>query len=294
VLFALSILLGVGLAASIPGSVAGAVPSASGLASEARQIQAQAVADGTKLHTLATEVAQAGARLQALDAEITSDTSTLQTLQSKLAQASSTLREVALAQYMQDTSATGLSEFLGSPTESAATNDYQQLATGNESDAQDAYQQAEGAVARQDAALAAEQAAAADAYQAATNQYAALLTAAQSEEAALAKVRHEEAYLDSQGAPTAVNVDNLVGGDGSLAEDFYRLRVCESDDNYQDDTGNGYYGAYQFALSTWEGLGYSGLPSDAPPPQQDGAAYQLYQRDGWSQWPECAAMLGLD
>lgn len=58
---------------------------------------------------------------------------------------------------------------------------------------------------------------------------------------------------------------------GDLASWLLALRDCESGGNYQDDTGNGYYGAYQFSLGTWERLGLSGLPSDAPPSVQDQA-----------------------
>jgi hypothetical protein len=71
------------------------------------------------------------------------------------------------------------------------------------------------------------------------------------------------------------------------------LRQCESNDNYADDTGNGFYGAYQFSLSTWLGLGYGGLPSNAPPSVQDQAAQRLQARSGWGQWPACSARLGL-
>jgi hypothetical protein len=74
---------------------------------------------------------------------------------------------------------------------------------------------------------------------------------------------------------------------------WYELRMCESGDNYSTNTGNGYYGAYQFSLSTWYGLGFSGLPSDAPPAVQDQAAAELQARSGWGQWPQCAAELGL-
>jgi hypothetical protein len=74
---------------------------------------------------------------------------------------------------------------------------------------------------------------------------------------------------------------------------WYELRMCESGDNYAEDTGNGYYGAYQFALSTWYGLGFSGLPSDASPALQDEAAQELQAEAGWGQWPSCAAQLGL-
>jgi hypothetical protein len=72
------------------------------------------------------------------------------------------------------------------------------------------------------------------------------------------------------------------------------LRRCESDDDYADDTGNGYYGAYQFSLSTWLSLGLSGPPSDAPPAVQDRAAQELQARNGWGQWPSCSRRLGLN
>jgi peptidoglycan hydrolase-like protein with peptidoglycan-binding domain len=77
------------------------------------------------------------------------------------------------------------------------------------------------------------------------------------------------------------------------ADDFYRLRVCESGNNYATNTGNGYYGAYQFALGTWRALGYSGLPSSASPATQDAAARRLQAAYGWGQWPACSRMLGL-
>jgi resuscitation-promoting factor RpfB len=57
----------------------------------------------------------------------------------------------------------------------------------------------------------------------------------------------------------------------SLSQWLYALRMCESHGNYSDNTGNGYFGAYQFSLGTWERLGYSGLPSSAPPSVQDEA-----------------------
>jgi hypothetical protein len=74
---------------------------------------------------------------------------------------------------------------------------------------------------------------------------------------------------------------------------WYELRVCESGDNYGEDTGNGYYGAYQFSLSTWYGLGFTGLPSEASPATQDRAAEKLQAEAGWGQWPACSEELGL-
>ena len=37
--------------------------------------------------------------------------------------------------------------------------------------------------------------------------------------------------------------------------DWLRLRTCESGNRYDLNTGNGEYGAYQFSLQTWHGLG---------------------------------------
>jgi hypothetical protein len=72
-----------------------------------------------------------------------------------------------------------------------------------------------------------------------------------------------------------------------------RLRRCESGGRYDINTGNGFHGAYQFVPSTWRGLGYSGMPHQAPPGVQDEAAQRLQARSGWGQWPACSRRLGL-
>ncbi len=71
------------------------------------------------------------------------------------------------------------------------------------------------------------------------------------------------------------------------------LRMCESGGNYREDTGNGYFGAYQFAPTTWWWLGYTGYPDNAQPAVQDRAARQLEARVGWSAWPVCSQVLHL-
>jgi len=81
--------------------------------------------------------------------------------------------------------------------------------------------------------------------------------------------------------------------DAASSDDFRRLRQCESGDNYRANTGNGYYGAYQFELRTWRGLGYSGYPHNATASTQDKAAHELQADRGWSPWPACARKLGL-
>jgi resuscitation-promoting factor RpfB len=76
---------------------------------------------------------------------------------------------------------------------------------------------------------------------------------------------------------------------GSFADALAQLRACEGD--YTTNTGNGYYGAYQYDIQTWGG--YQGYPnaSVAPPAVQDQKAWETYQRRGWSPWPNCGANL---
>ena len=54
---------------------------------------------------------------------------------------------------------------------------------------------------------------------------------------------------------------------GSFAEALARLRSCEG--SYTSDTGNGYYGAYQFDKSTWGNFGGYNNPAQAPADIQD-------------------------
>jgi peptidoglycan hydrolase-like protein with peptidoglycan-binding domain len=80
----------------------------------------------------------------------------------------------------------------------------------------------------------------------------------------------------------------------SASSSWEQLRQCESGGNYSTNTGNGYYGAYQFSLGTWLSLGYTGLPSSAPPAVQDEAALRLALRSGFGQWPVCGQGMGAD
>jgi len=83
------------------------------------------------------------------------------------------------------------------------------------------------------------------------------------------------------------------GGD-DISADLARLRQCEASGDYKKNSGNGYYGAYQFDLRTWQqDLGYSGRPDQADPATQDEAAKKLYQKRGWKPWPACSTKLGL-
>jgi hypothetical protein len=69
------------------------------------------------------------------------------------------------------------------------------------------------------------------------------------------------------------------------------LAACESGGNPRAVNPAGYYGLYQFALSTWYSVGGSGNPIDATPEEQTYRAQVLYQRSGAGQWPVCGPLL---
>lgn len=76
------------------------------------------------------------------------------------------------------------------------------------------------------------------------------------------------------------------------ATDWHKLRSCESGNQYDIDTGNGYFGAYQFDLPTWHSVGGAGQPNLNPAPEQDYRALYLYRMRGWQPWG-CASTLDL-
>lgn len=72
-----------------------------------------------------------------------------------------------------------------------------------------------------------------------------------------------------------------------------RLAQCESNGNWQANTGNGYYGGVQFSLQSWRAVGGAGYPHQASKAEQISRAKALLNRQGWRAWPACSRKLGL-
>jgi uncharacterized protein YabE (DUF348 family) len=73
---------------------------------------------------------------------------------------------------------------------------------------------------------------------------------------------------------------------------WHALARCESGGNPRAIGGGGAYrGMYQFAMSTWRGVGGSGDPIDASPAEQTYRAKLLYKRSGRGAWPHCGRYL---
>ena len=100
-------------------------------------------------------------------------------------------------------------------------------------------------------------------------------------EVAAAEAAAAEAAAAEAAAPEPVSTDSTASSElSSIAE-------CESGGDYTANTGNGFYGAYQFTPETWAGVGGSGLPSEASAAEQDMRAQMLLEQSGTSPWPVC-------
>lgn len=92
----------------------------------------------------------------------------------------------------------------------------------------------------------------------------------------------------------ALRVSRKVAGGPVTGDVWYRLRMCESGNNYARVSRTGkYHGAYQYDIGTWANFGGYARADLAPAEVQDEKARQTQARRGWSPWPSCARKLGL-
>jgi hypothetical protein len=94
-----------------------------------------------------------------------------------------------------------------------------------------------------------------------------------------------EAAKAAEAAPEASGDYGLVGGVSQATLDA--IAACESGGDPTAVNGAGYYGKYQFDLGTWQSVGGTGNPADAPESEQDMRASMLYAQAGTSPWPVC-------
>lgn len=113
----------------------------------------------------------------------------------------------------------------------------------------------------------------------------------QAEQARLEALQAEEAARQAQLTANAPKTVITPLKTASTNDGWAYLRQCESGGNYAANTGNGYYGAYQYDLSTWGNYGGYARPDLAPPAVQDAKAQETYARRGASPWPSCGRFL---
>jgi membrane protein involved in colicin uptake len=100
---------------------------------------------------------------------------------------------------------------------------------------------------------------------------------------------HEQARLAAEQVKVAHTASVTVTASAVMGSNtgdiFYKIRMRESGNNYATNTGNGYYGAYQYDLGTWANYGGYSRPDLAPPDVQDAKAHETYAARGCSPWP---------
>jgi hypothetical protein len=103
----------------------------------------------------------------------------------------------------------------------------------------------------------------------------------------LAKSRRELRRAERAAAAATASAGTPAAGSSAAPGHLQAIAACESGGNYSTNTGNGFYGAYQFTQETWESVGGTGNPAAASPAEQDRRAAMLYAQQGSSPWPVC-------
>ncbi len=102
----------------------------------------------------------------------------------------------------------------------------------------------------------------------------------------------EVVRVGTKPAPVQPAADPGASAGGAAAGlNWAALAECESSGNPRAVNPAGYYGLYQFSLSTWASVGGSGNPVDASVAEQTNRAQILYNKAGAGQWPHCGRYL---
>ncbi len=298
-----------------------------GVQAEANQLATQIQGQGGRIHQLSEQYDQAQAQLDGVSQRLASARAALQATEADVRAKQAEVKRQAVEAYVEGPNGGGVAALLsGDLGNVGLRQEYLGIANSDVRSSIDDLRTAESLLRSESASLESAQQAAAAATSGLQHDRDMLTAEAAQEESTLAQVKGQLAGLVAQAevarqaaaaaqrrqaqeaaahlsGPTNPSGQPLQGGVASVAspgghsggsgDPFAEIRQCESGDNYAADTGNGYYGAYQISASTWQGLGYSGLPNQASPAVQDEAAHRLQAQSGWGQWPTCAAMLGL-
>lgn len=91
----------------------------------------------------------------------------------------------------------------------------------------------------------------------------------------------------------------LIGATTAHAADldtWTKVAACESGNNWNINTGNGYFGGLQFSQSTWDAYGgrsYAARADQASRDQQIAVAEKVLKGQGPRAWPACSERAGL-
>jgi predicted nucleic acid-binding Zn-ribbon protein len=293
--------------AAMPASMASADQIAN-TRSQLHDLEQAVAAGASRIHSLTESYDQANLEAVDLAQQVAGDQTELVQLQTKVSQTRDALQREALIGYTAGTQ-TAVGTAGGSTSDPSIRAAYMQVAAGDITDVLDQYRAQQDAVASAESALLQQERASQRAATAVASARQEALDQATTEQSELNQLQQQldqlvlaasiaaQQRLQTQGLPVnngVVTVVQSIVSSGGAGGVWLQLRECESGNNYRANTGNGYYGAYQFSESTWTGLGYPGRPDIESAAMQDQAAQRLQREYGWSQWPACSAALGLD
>ncbi len=96
-------------------------------------------------------------------------------------------------------------------------------------------------------------------------------------------------YATRPAAPPAA-----ASGPFALPSPWGCIAESESGENPSTNTGNGYFGLFQFSIASWRGAGGPpGLPSDYGAAVQLQIAENLQAMQGWGAWPVSSRLCGV-
>ncbi len=295
--------------------------AAQSLQQQANSLASEIVSQSLKLHSLALSREQAKAQIAADTAKLATAMDILNRDRTDLSRVRSSLAKSAIDIFVTTSSYSQAASFLSSPLPvDAIRTDYEQVASEKLTNQEELYRHDQEVVDALTAQIQDQLQRQQQLLSTIDQQNRQISQQVAAESAELSQIKGEIAKLVQQALAAKENSrpQGLPLGSGIAAavnlvshapttppsqpatsisgpatpQQLLALRECESGNNYAANTGNGYYGAYQFAESTWLSLGYGGYPYQAPPATQDQAAEQLLARAGWGQWPACSALLG--
>ncbi|MER5211862.1 transglycosylase family protein [Streptomyces sp. NPDC002838] len=110
------------------------------------------------------------------------------------------------------------------------------------------------------------------------------------------RINRASLTVTAGGAGMAIPLIGTGVAQAADVETWNKVAACESTNDWNINTGNGYYGGLQFSQSTWEAYGgtrYAPRADLATKDQQIAVAEKVLDGQGPGAWPVCSVRAGL-
>ncbi|CAM5577060.1 transglycosylase family protein [Streptomyces aurantiogriseus] len=110
------------------------------------------------------------------------------------------------------------------------------------------------------------------------------------------RINRASLTVTAGGAGMAIPLMGTGVAEAADVDTWDKVAACESSNDWDINTGNGYYGGLQFTQSTWEAYGgtaYAPRADLATKDQQIAVAEKVLKGQGPGAWPACSVRAGL-